>query len=78
METTKCEKYLTSQSGKNRENVKARRAKGFGLSSEILSVLEEVPLGRYRIEIGLKLRQAMFINGILYNSEAWENITEEE
>ena len=30
------------------------------------------------MEIGLKLRQAMLLNGILYNSEAWHNISESE
>ena len=30
------------------------------------------------MEIGLKLRQAMLLNGILYNSEAWHGITENE
>ena len=30
------------------------------------------------MEIGLKLRKAMLINGILYNSEAWHNIREKE
>ena len=30
------------------------------------------------MEIGLKLRQAMLLNGMLYNSEAWHAITETE
>merc|ERR1712240_960249 len=30
------------------------------------------------MEIGLTLRQAMFINAILYNSEAWHRLTEPE
>ena len=30
------------------------------------------------MEIGLHLRQAMLINGMLYNSEAWHAISEEE
>ena len=30
------------------------------------------------MEIGLKLRKAMLINGILDNSEAWHNIREKE
>ena len=30
------------------------------------------------MEIGLHLRQAMLLNGILYNCEAWHNISEEE
>ena len=30
------------------------------------------------MEIGLKLRQAMFINGVLFNSEAWHSVIETE
>ena len=55
-----------------------RKNKGFGIVSEIIAILEEIPLGRYKHEIGLKLRQAMFLNGILYNSEAWHSVSEEE
>ena len=31
--------------------------------------ITEIPLGKYRIQVGLILRQAMLINGILNNSE---------
>jgi hypothetical protein len=37
--------------------------------------LKEAPLGWTRIKSGLILRQAMLINGIMYNSEAWHGIT---
>ena len=30
------------------------------------------------MEIGLKLRQKMLLNGILYNSEAWHALSETE
>ena len=35
-------------------------------------------LGHWRIESGLRLRQAMFINGTLFNSEAWHGITKKD
>ena len=38
-----------------------------------MSLLEEVPLGRYKIIAGLELRKAWLLNGILYNSEAWHS-----
>ena len=34
--------------------------------------MNEVPLGHWRIQAGLSLRQAMLVNGILFNSEAWQ------
>ena len=41
-----------------------------------MAILEEIPLGRFKDEIGLRLRQAMLLNGILYNSESWHSVTE--
>ena len=55
-----------------------RRNKGYGIVSEIIAILEEIPLGRYKLEIGLMLRQAMLLNGILFNSEAWHSVSETE
>ena len=40
--------------------------------------MTEFPLGKYRVEIGLKLRQAMFLNGVLFNSEAWHAVTNDD
>ena len=81
MRKSESERYLGDIVDK-RGNVKAtiadRVAKGYGIISEIQAILKEVPLGKYKLEIGLKLRQAMLINGMLYNSEAWHNVTEED
>ena len=35
-------------------------------------------MGKYKLEMGLKLRQAMLINGVLYNSEAWHNLNKDD
>ena len=68
------EKYLGEifSSGKkgNKINIEKRKQKGLGIISEIMSLLEEVPLGRYKIKAGLELKKAWLLNGILYNSEA--------
>ena len=40
-----------------------------------MAILSEVPLGKFKIQMGLHLRQAILINGILYNSEAWHCLT---
>ena len=42
------------------------------------SILGEIPLGPYRISVGLKLREAMLLNGMLFNSEIWYGLKEEE
>ena len=47
MDGSKCEKYLgdlISEDGKIKENVAARRAKGYCLADGILAILSEIPL----------------------------------
>ena len=41
-----------------------------------LAIVNEVPLGNWRVEAGIQMRQAMFINGTLFNSEAWQGISD--
>ena len=80
MKTSLQEKYLGDliSNGTVRNTIEERKNKGFGIVNEIMAILDEIPLGKYKMEIGLKLRQAMLINGMLYNSEAWHAITEAE
>ena len=75
------QKYLgdiIEKSGKIRATIEDRQKKGFAIVAEILAILEEIPLGKHKMEIGLHLRQAMLLNGILFNSEAWHDISEDE
>jgi hypothetical protein len=72
-----CEKYLGDEvhkSATNKSNVEDRTAKGFGIVNHILAMVKEVPLGWRRVKAGLILRQAMLINGILFNTEAWHGV----
>jgi hypothetical protein len=83
MTNSKQETYLgdkINQSGLLRHTIEDRVAKGFGAVTTILAIVSEVPLAHWRIEAGLHLRQAMFLNGTLFNSEACQGIsaTEEE
>ena len=81
MKNSNEQKYLGDlicSSGSVRNNVESRRNKGFGIVNEIISILEEIPLGRFKFEIGLILRQAMLLNGVLFNSEVWHNLSEIE
>ena len=68
-------KYLGDQvdsSGTIKSTVEERRTKAFGISTEILSIANSVPLGQWRVRSGLMLRQAMLVNGTLHNSECWQ------
>ena len=53
-------------------NIEKRKQKGYSITSSILAIVNEVPLGHWKVQAGLSLRQAMLLNGILFNSEAWQ------
>ena len=78
MKDTCEEKYLgdvISEDGKVDATIKARKNKAYSYLSEIRALLSDMPFGKRRVEVGLMLRDAMFVNGILCNSEAWHNIS---
>ena len=81
MEQSSKETYLgdvIDKSGNVKPNIEGRKAKGYGIISNILAIVNEVPLGHWKIEAGLRLRQAMLVNGILFNSEAWHGISQKD
>ena len=70
-------KYLGDLIHKNAKvgtNMAKRRVKAVASFSVIRAILEDIPLGTYRVEISLELRQALFINSVLYNCETWHGI----
>ena len=78
MEQSNREKYLgdiVDKTGKVRPNIEARIAKGYGIVTNILAIVNEIPVGHWKVEAGLRLRQAMLVNGCLFNSEAWQGVT---
>ena len=81
MEDKQEEKYLgdvISTDGRNIKNVKARVAKGKGIVSRILTILEGIPFGEFYFEIAVILRNALLVSSMLCNSEAWYNVTKSE
>ena len=42
------------------------------------ALLSDVPLGNRRVEAGLALRHAWFLNGCLFNSEVWSNYSPQD
>ena len=78
MKESQDEKYLGDRintKGNPKATIEERKNKGFAIASQILAMLKELPLGNKRVEIGLVLRQAWMINGILFNSEVWNNLS---
>ena len=75
------ESYLGDQISTSANNVKTiskQRAKGYGIISDIMYVLEAIPNGKKRTKVGLELRQAWFLNSILLNMETWHNLKDND
>ena len=75
------EKYLgdiINKAGNIKDTIQDRKNKGLGIVSEICAILNDIPLGKHKLEIGLSLRQAMLINSMLFNCEAWHAIKEKD
>ena len=79
MKNSEKEKYLgdfvTKEADSNATLV-ARKSRAYAILAEIRAILTEIPLGSRRMEIGLALRDAWFLNGILFNSEVWGSYAE--
>ena len=78
MKVVGSQRYLgdiISSSGTLKETIEDRRAKGWGKISDITGILSEMPNSR-KIEIGLKMRDAKLLNGMIYSSEAWSKISD--
>ena len=81
MEEKSEEKYLgdiLSADGKNIKNIKARVAKGKGIISRILTLIDGIPFGQFYFEVAMILRESLLISSMLFNSEAWYNVTKPE
>ena len=80
MKVVRSQRYLgdiISSTGTLKETIEDRRAKGWGKISDINGILSEMPNSR-KIEIGLKMREAKLLNGMIYSSEAWSKISDSE
>ena len=68
---------IINEEGSLDDTVKARGDKSIGKISQVMSILSGVSLGMFHMDIALTLRESMFINGVLTNSETWYNMKEE-
>ena len=81
MEEKYEERYLgdiISTDGKNIKNIKARVTKGKYTINRIFTILDAIPLGRRYYEVGILLRDCLLVSSMLFNSEAWYNISKSE
>ena len=81
MHVTDEDKYLGDHINKNAKHattVSRRRARGFGIISDIMQIIDHIKDSKRRIKVGLHLRQAWFINSLLVNVEAWHNVLKKD
>ena len=81
MEEKSDEKYLgdvISKDGRNLKNIQSRVGKGTGIVRKILTILDGIPFGKYHFEAGVILRNSLLVSSMLFNSEAWYNVTKAE
>jgi hypothetical protein len=69
---------VISNDGRNIKDIKARIAKGKGIVTKILTMLEGNPFGKHYFEVGILLRDSLMVSSILLNSEAWYNLSSTE
>ena len=56
----------------------SRVGKGIGIISQTINILETVSFEKYYFQIAMTLRESMFLNGILTNSDVWYNLKKSE
>ena len=81
MEEKNYERYLgdiISKDGRNIKNIQARVNKGTGIVKNILTYLDGIPFGKFHFEAGILLRNSLLVSSMLFNSEAWYNLTDSE
>ena len=74
-------KYLGDifqDNGKNCGLIKDRVKRGITVILKIEAILNETQFGKYTMEISLLLYRALFLSSVIFNSQAWRNITEKD
>ena len=77
MKESMSEKYLGDIIDRNaniQATIDSTVNKGNDIVAEITSILEEILLRKHK-KVAMKLREAMLLNGILFNVEAWHGVT---
>ena len=72
-------KYLGDifqENGKNDGLIQDRISRAIVVILKIEAILSETQFGKHTIEISLLLYRSLFLSAILFNSQAWRNLTE--
>ena len=74
-------KYLGDifqENGKNCGLIKDRVKRGITVILKIEAILNETQFGKHTMEVSLLLYRALFLSSVLFNSQAWRNLTEKD
>ena len=74
-ESTRYLGDIYSESGTNKELIDDRVKKGKSTTISIMAMCTNITLGLYRIRVSLLLYEVVFLAAVLFNSQAWSNIT---
>ena len=66
---------IFSDSGTNKDLIEDRVKKGKTTTISIMAMCTTITLGLYRIRITLLLYEVVYLAAVLFNSQAWSNIT---
>ena len=69
---------VISSDGSNSNTISSRIGKGLGIITEIMNMLGNVSFGPHYFKMGLVLRESLFLNSILTNSEIWYGLSDTE
>ena len=72
------ERYLgniINSSGKNDSNIAAQVSKGQGIIKQIMNILGDICFEKFNFLAAKILRESLFLNRILLNSEAWFSVS---
>ena len=66
---------IISVDGRNIKNIRARVNKGKGTVHRIMAMLNGIPFGKHYFQVGIILRNSLLVSSMLFNTEAWYNLT---
>ena len=72
------DKYLgdiVSSDGSNDRNISSRVAKGLGIVTQVMNMLEKVTLGKHYFKIAMLFKESIFLNDILTNASSWHGLS---
>ena len=75
VKSTKCLGDIVSANGSMNDLIMDRINKGKAIIVSALSLCNDITLGHLYIESALLLHKAVFLQSVLFNSQAWSNIT---